>query len=643
MPVIPVTTAANQTTAPATTNPGHQSQTTFKVTGASSQESASTSGGLSQDDLQLAFTKAKLDGPQAAPTKSLTEQLRQTGKKLKMEMEQSKTTPGTDTRTTDAWLRSASEPSTSSAGSSKPTTSSMGSLMQRQVRHRRDADSESSTSTTRDSSSTSTSAPSTTSGSVRFSSRTSTSSASSISAPATTPSPIEEKVDKLEGELKQTLSHVPKNANATNPILKKAMEEHKQLAQLHLQALNELAPDGVQNIAEGNVSQAFHHAEMALLHNSGNRTVNHETHQALRQFVRHHRNDTSVGIDRVRALKHTSSEAFYQKNVALQNSTAAQLWDTGNTSSVNVGGVETMYHYMPNNNWVNSRLVMIYPGRSEPMEMYREMTMELNRGGNDVLIVGFPGNGDTGTAGHIDDFTDYTGGVDYIMRNRNELLDHQYDNVTIIGHSTGGLVATRQLQNDTHVGVDQLYLVSPMFDINVSTPQRAALSFADTVLSTVSGWANSVAGAFGYDPQFQFDAVYVANRDSYYTNENTYTQSQERYNRLVEVRNNHTTMPPTISWVNSAIQAAGQAVTDASTLNIPGINTTVFMAGADSTVRNEVTQRFIDGANATGIMVNGSLHTMLQEADPYRMQVVTTILEGIGRPNNGTDSATGQD
>lgn len=127
--------------------------------------------------------------------------------------------------------------------------------------------------------------------------------------------------------------------------------------------------------------------------------------------------------------------------------------------------------------------------------------------------------------------------------------------------------------------------------------------------------------------------THIASRESYYAESlgNSYSQSPERYKEIRRERDRVHGTSPTVSWVSESRHAAHQAVDDAAQMR--NISTTVYMAGADTTVDNRQTMRFIEGANATSHMINGSLHTMLQEADSYREWMVSDILRALVRNN----------
>ncbi len=417
------------------------------------------------------------------------------------------------------------------------------------------------------------------------------------------------------------------------------MGAHQELAQAHIDELNKITTNSTLTPSE-KTAEIFKHATGAIHHNHENKIINKSAKTALKNLKKQ---KTKINKQEIDALINLSTESAYNKKVSGENSTAKTLWETGETNSVYVRGVTTKYHIVKATNSTepraNSRLVMFFPGRSEPMETYKELVMEVNRLGFDALVFGFTGNGDTGRAGHISTFADYTNGASRIMREQQQ----KYSNITTIAHSTGATIFTRVIEeakNKEFQNIDQAFFASPMFGIPMTHIQEKAVAVADGFLSFI-GWAiNGVKSRLGYVRPSQPDAIYISSKEKYYAEgENNYSQSPRRYREMERLREEYELMPPTVSWVNNANHATKKALEEASAYQKAGIKTTVFLAGAEGSVDNEATKEFISKTNSTEVEVPGSLHTMLQEADPYRAPMVTRILQELGNiKTNGTDT-----
>lgn len=422
-------------------------------------------------------------------------------------------------------------------------------------------------------------------------------------------------------KIKDALAAVPENVDASSPELKKLLEARKEYSQCSFKEAESTADPKL---------KAKLLQEALFNNNDGGRENDFKIRNLINQtYIKYEKELTKAEKLDLTLARKINTEARYQSRVARGKDAQAQkLWDSGTRGKVTVDGVDTAYHVVKaaSSRGEHHPLVVIAPGRGEPMENYMEMVSELNAANRDVIVVGFTGNGDVGHPGHLEDFSDTTKGLAQIIAQRNDITGVQHKSVSIIAHSTGATTATRYCEGDPKdPAVKQMVLIAPLFEIKASYTSLLAARVADIILDTAESVTNTLISPFT-DRRVNLDAIHIANRDSYYDG-NDYTQSLPRYNQLVKVRDKHKTMPPTVSWVHEAQKATHLALKDADKLKDENIDILVFMAGKDGVVKNEKTREFIEKSNAKGIMIEGALHSLVQEADSYRAPMMQKILK----------------
>ncbi|ARU62348.1 hypothetical protein CBW65_16300 [Tumebacillus avium] len=111
-------------------------------------------------------------------------------------------------------------------------------------------------------------------------------------------------------------------------------------------------------------------------------------------------------------------------------------------------------------------------GASDHSARYRHVIDSLNENGIDVITGDLPGFGRSkGLHGHIDRFDEYLGTVDGWVREAERLAGAD-GRVVVIGHSMGGLVAVRYLQEygAKHERIIGAVLSSPLLRVAVAIP-----------------------------------------------------------------------------------------------------------------------------------------------------------------------------
>lgn len=419
-------------------------------------------------------------------------------------------------------------------------------------------------------------------------------------------------------KIKKDLEKVPEGVDADNSELKSLLKDGKELSQCLLDQAK-LSKD-LKTKAELLKDALFNN-------NDAGKNKDREIRNLINSIDKS-RLTKDAALDLALASK-INTEARYQSRVARGNHAQAQkLWDSGVSGKVTVNNVDTVYHVVKATSGKGEQhpLIIVAPGRGEPIKNYMEMISEFNAANSDVIVVGFTGNGDVGHPGHLEDFSDTTNGLAEIIKKRVEITGATHKSVSLVAHSTGATTAVRyceEYSNDP--AVKQMVLIAPLFKINASYVSLFAAKVIDTVLDKTESVVNTIISPFT-SYRANLDAIHISDRESYYDG-NYYTQSSARYKQLVKVREDHEVMPPTFSWVSEAQQASYLALEEGEKLKEKEMDILVFMAGQDTVVDNSKTREFIEKSNAKGVMVEGALHTLVQEADPYRGPMMQEILK----------------
>jgi lysophospholipase len=154
------------------------------------------------------------------------------------------------------------------------------------------------------------------------------------------------------------------------------------------------------------------------------------------------------------------------------------------------------------NGLVERGVVLLLNGRSEFLEKYEEVALELSSRGYLVLSFDWRGQGlsvrelENRQKGYVKTYDDYLGDLDIFYR---EIVKPLSLPVTVLAHSMGGHLALR-FMHDNPSSVERAVLVSPMIDIVTSPfPTIAAKKIANIACS--AGFGESyVFGSSNYVP-----------------------------------------------------------------------------------------------------------------------------------------------
>ncbi|GAA4715272.1 alpha/beta hydrolase [Brevibacillus fulvus] len=260
-----------------------------------------------------------------------------------------------------------------------------------------------------------------------------------------------------------------------------------------------------------------------------------------------------------------------------------------------------LFHHHWRAEQAKATLVLIH-GTGEHHGRYRHVAQYLNERGYDVRTGDLPGSGRSpGRRGHVERFEDYLTAVRLWMSEaRGETgADHP---VFLLGHSLGGLIATRYVQvyaEDS--GVDGLILSSPCLQLNRS----------------IAAWQlRLVFGLNRMLPKWRLPyeiPPHVVSRDEQVRRQ--YRQDPYNYPRV------------SVRWFCELKQAMEAAWQERDKLFVP---TLILQAGDDHLVAAEGVKRFaaeLPAADKQFVLFPGLYHEIFNE--PERLHVLARLREWL--------------
>lgn len=262
-------------------------------------------------------------------------------------------------------------------------------------------------------------------------------------------------------------------------------------------------------------------------------------------------------------------------------------------------------------------LLVILPGKGEPLERYAETLFDLKDVDRDILIVQFRGQGYSSRSlgdpekTHIRKF-------EYVVDDLNSLFEYldikkQYGRISLVAHSMGAHHGLRyQL---AYPLFDQLLLNAPL--IGLLDEKETDQNYYLTIMLIGVGMANSYVPGKGGWRDWSFE-------------ENDVSQSINRYRnfRRIDIENPTVRLGSvTVRWAYEAIKSEKLLFNDSSRLLVP---VTIFQAGKELIVSNQKQQMLCDQLpNCDLIHVNKSMHNFLQEKDEYRNQYLEYVKSSL--------------
>lgn len=434
-----------------------------------------------------------------------------------------------------------------------------------------------------------------------------------------------EQVNKLVSEL-------PKRLKGGSFESIKALEAHGSLAECCIKEAKKLIKENgteIKNISnEPNLELIVNLLIEVFLHAHHTGKSEKKARKLLKEIIQSH--PTKVDVQNIERLLGLSSEANLNENLMTHNSPAKKIWRTGFNGSFipeEMPVTETKFRFIPAKNESTENLLIVAPGRGEPMVRYKEMVMEMHNSTIATLVLGFQGNGDFGDPGHLDDFEYYTKSVEYAVKYAKNLTKIEFAHINVLGHSTGGHGVADALDAGMLNNVSQTILVSPLLGLNLPWYQTKGVRMLNFGLAKAQGVRNWLGSWLGAD-KVEWTKMRIAHKEDYFDSgfeNNTVTQSSRRFLQCQKDGNRTHQEPPTLKWVAEA----AASVANAGSFNKPSdakTNITVFIASQDSVVDNAATHQWAEKVNASEVKIEGAMHALHMEADPYRQNMIETII-----------------
>ena len=273
--------------------------------------------------------------------------------------------------------------------------------------------------------------------------------------------------------------------------------------------------------------------------------------------------------------------------------------------------------------WSDNSPAIVVNGRTEFVEKYLELAMDLHHRGLSVVLYDHCGQGDSDRLlgdrqkGYIDSFRTY-------VRDLGRVIDSVRGStgdvpVRIISHSMGGTVAVLYaLHRPERVG--KMVLVSPMCAIRTGSKIPQFLIRPFVAVGCRVGFGDRYMPTRGpYQPDLSFD-------------DNLFTSDAFRFYYNQFLTNSLEFAPlggPTLQWLHEAYKAMRQMNAGAEQFRTPHL---VFTAAADRVIKPAMVERFCArSAKGTHKQYEEVRHELFMENDAVRDDLLRRISGFLGR------------
>jgi lysophospholipase len=270
--------------------------------------------------------------------------------------------------------------------------------------------------------------------------------------------------------------------------------------------------------------------------------------------------------------------------------------------------------------------VCLFGGRGEFIEKYFEVVADLRRRGFAVATMDWRGQGGSSRAlanprkGYVRDFAQFDADLFRFMKEI--VLPDCPPPFTALAHSMGANILIRNAGNPGS-WFERMVLTAPMLafnDAKVGFPQWVARGYGEVGASLGFGRFYIRGGSDYAEEQVAFDA-------------NALTSDRERWSRNKSVLDAAPALAlgsPTIGWLRSAYRSMARLSEPsyAARVEVPML---LFAAGNDRIVATRSIEEFgVRLKLGTQILLPGSRHEILQEADAIRMRFWATFDAYLG-------------
>lgn len=264
--------------------------------------------------------------------------------------------------------------------------------------------------------------------------------------------------------------------------------------------------------------------------------------------------------------------------------------------------------------------IVISSGRIEGLLKYQEVIYELYQNGYSVFIHDHRGQGlssriaDNPHKGHVESFEHYVQDMQLFYQQIVQVYSQHHP--MLLCHSMGSAIgALYQLNNPGHFS--KVVYSAPMFGIKSPLPQWLVKPMIDKGQKLNQKLSQQPWFFLG---QGQYKAVPFAI--------NPLTHSKNRYSHFRHIYQQHPELQlggVTFHWLQQAILAMDEISQRVKELTTPSL---LLQAGGDIIVDNKAQNALVaQMPNCQQQVIDKGRHELLMEADPYRQQVMTHILD----------------
>ena len=268
----------------------------------------------------------------------------------------------------------------------------------------------------------------------------------------------------------------------------------------------------------------------------------------------------------------------------------------------------------------NQKVLVVFPGRSEPRLKYAELFWDLRDSGFDLFVIDHQGQGDSDRAlrdthkGYVRKFGDYVRDADQWM---NEVVYKAAGDrpVYLLAHSMGGTIAAHYLAHYSH-HIKKVLLSAPMMQVNTAPYSENTARLLTRVLI-------GVGKATKYAPD---RGPYRPDEDTFEANEVTSSPERFEATKFLFVQYPELTVGgPTTRWVLESLLSTKTIDQLAAKIKIPVL---MYQSGKDQIVFPGRQDKFCSqGPDCTKIAFPEAQHEILQEKDVIRDVAMQKMLE----------------
>lgn len=269
-----------------------------------------------------------------------------------------------------------------------------------------------------------------------------------------------------------------------------------------------------------------------------------------------------------------------------------------------------------------SKLLVLLPGRTEPVKKYEEAIYDLYHAGFSILAMDHRGQGDSGRmtedpeVGYVRSFQDYVDDVKTLFEKVVSVYPHR--EIFVMGSSMGGAIASLLVEQNPGI-VDKAVLVSPMIRFRT---EPYSFSFARKIV-----WTEVLLGR---GKSYTIGAGPYNEKRSFLNNGLTSSETRFEWDKMRKILNPSIRIGGTSNrWVLEAARASDLVLKDSIYLTAP---TLLLQATDDTVVVPEFQKEFCRRALWCEMRkIPGARHEILDERDQFRSIALEAIVSFLNK------------